>query len=337
MTAAARARATALAPAPAPASVAPTPAPVPAPAQPISAIIPCYNAADWLRPAIESVLAQTRPVQELIVVDDASTDDSCAIASEYPVRLLRMPANRGPAAVRNHALRAAAHDTVAWLDADDYWHPDHCAIVVPLLERHPEAAVAFSALQEVGARTGVWGMPTAAETPRRVLWECFHATIVPTTSAVARRQATLAIGGFREELRIAPDFDFWIRLALAHPFVWTQQVTAVYRRHARQISRAPLAQLESTYRSRALVSDEAEAAGEVALAGEMRARTADLLDDHLREAWWQAEMPRLRLLLDVARVQGFDRPIGRKLRRLSRLPAPCVRGWRALQSRVAGR
>src|SRR5258705_5670466 len=106
----------------------------------ISAVIPCFNAAPWLRAAIESALGQSRPVAELIVVDDGSTDCSRAIASEYPVRILRVPENRGHASARNLALREAAHDMVAWLDADDFWDPHHCAVVVPLLEAHPLAA-----------------------------------------------------------------------------------------------------------------------------------------------------------------------------------------------------
>jgi len=297
----------------------------------ISAVIPCYNAAPWLRAAIESAFRQSRPAAEVIVVDDGSTDASRTIASEYPVRILEMPTNRGHATARNLALREATHDIVAWLDADDYWDPHHCAVVVPLLEAHPTAAVAFSAVRQLGDVTGVWSMPTACQEPAFLFWECFATTIVPAMSAITRRQPALEIGAFREELRVAPDFDFWLRLSLKHPFVWTQQATSNYRRHAHQISSDPLAQLCSTYHARALVAAETEQAGDAALARRMRDRARDLLDDELANAWWAADMTTLRALLALADNCGFESAEIRKVRRLSRLPAGLVRGWRALQ------
>jgi hypothetical protein len=302
----------------------------------VTAVIPCYNAAAWLRSAIESVLTQSRPVAEVIVVDDGSTDASRAIASEYPVRLIETGANRGLSHVRNLGLRAAAHDLVAWLDADDYWDRQHCAVVVPLLERHAVAAVAFSAVREVGDLTGVWQRPAPCEGPTRVLWDCFDATIVPAMSAVTRRQAALAAGGFREEIRIAADFEFWLRMAAKHPFVWTREVTANYRRHARQISAHPHAQQLSTHRSRALAARERQDAGEPDVARRMRDRARDLLDADLGDAWWLADMPRLRALLALAQAHGFDTPATRKLRRLAWMPSAGARSWRAA-SRVRER
>ncbi len=303
----------------------------------ITAAIPCYNAAPWLRAALESVLGQSRPVAELIVVDDGSTDASAAIASEYPVRLLGTGTNRGPAAARNLALREAAHDIVAWLDADDYWDPHHCAVVVSLLDAHAEAAVAFSAIREVGDRSGIWKMKMACDTPSRVLWESFDATIVPAMSAVTRRGPALEIGGYREEIRIAADFDFWVRLAMRFPFVWTQEVTSNYRRHDRQISTQPDAQLRSIYRSRALVAQETQAAGDVDLARKMRHRTHALMESDLATAWWQADLPRVRMLLTVADGQEIETAQTRRLRPLSKMPAPLLQGWRAFQAMLDNR
>jgi GT2 family glycosyltransferase len=302
----------------------------------VSAVIPCYNAAAWLRTAIESVLTQSRPVAEVIVVDDCSTDASCSIASEYPIRLLKTGANRGHASARNLALQAASHDLVAWLDADDYWDRHHCAVVVSLLDEHSDAAVAFSAMRLVEGRTGVWKMPTACVGPTCVVWECFNATIVPASSAITRRQAVLDVGGFREELRIAPDFDLWLRMALRYPFVWTQQATSNYRWHEQQISRDPLAQLRSTYRSRVLIMQNAKEAGDVELADLMRNRTRDLVDRDLVAAWWRADIQCVRLLLGVAMAEGLDTPASRRLRRFSKIPARWVKTWRTAQSLIAG-
>jgi glycosyltransferase involved in cell wall biosynthesis len=85
-------------------------------------------------------------------VDDCSTDRTAAIAHGYGVNVIRTPTNQGPAAARNAGLRATSADVVAWLDSDDYWEPEHLEIVVGLLDRYGEAAVAFSLVRHVGSR-----------------------------------------------------------------------------------------------------------------------------------------------------------------------------------------
>jgi glycosyltransferase involved in cell wall biosynthesis len=91
----------------------------------ISCIIPCYNAERFLGEAIESVMAQTLAPAEIIVIDDGSTDGSAAVAARYAgqVRYLRQ-VNAGPAAARNRGIDLTDGEFVAFLDADDLWHPE---------------------------------------------------------------------------------------------------------------------------------------------------------------------------------------------------------------------
>ncbi len=94
----------------------------------ISVVIPCYNGAKYLRETLDSVLVQTHPVLEVIVVDDGSTDDSAAIAESFgpPVRVIRQP-NQGESVARNRGIDEARGDWVAFLDADDLWEPEKLA------------------------------------------------------------------------------------------------------------------------------------------------------------------------------------------------------------------
>src|SRR5262245_20179101 len=107
----------------------------------VSVVIPCYNAGRFLKETLESILAQTRPALEVIVVDDGSTDDSAAVAGAFgpPVRVLRQ-SNQGESVARNRGLDEARGDWVAFLDADDVWAPDKLERQLAAVEGSPGVA-----------------------------------------------------------------------------------------------------------------------------------------------------------------------------------------------------
>src|SRR5262245_6150649 len=108
----------------------------------ISVIIPCHNAGRWIADTLRSVAAQTYPAHEVIVIDDASTDNSIAEVgrSGVPVTLLHVVA-RNAAAARNAGIEAASGDWIALLDADDVWYPNHLARAVELLSNSDDVAL----------------------------------------------------------------------------------------------------------------------------------------------------------------------------------------------------
>ncbi|KAA1259813.1 putative glycosyltransferase EpsE [Rubripirellula obstinata] len=223
----------------------------------ITAIIPAYNAEEYLAESIESVLAQNRPVERIIVVDDCSLDRTPDIAQSYSkVLYLRTPKNSGHATARNIAIDHVQTPLTAWIDADDLWEPEHLETVAALLDEHEEAGVACSPVIRFGASKGVQGCIFTDNKPVNAVDECFHSTCVPAMSAVTRTSTTKAVGGFDPSYRYAPDFDFWLRMSLHCPFISVQTPTAKYRWHSRQISTntsglpVTMRQRESIYRSR---------------------------------------------------------------------------------------
>jgi hypothetical protein len=113
-------------------------------AQRVTVAMPVYNGATTLRRAISSVLAQAFSDFELLIIDDGSSDDSVAIVESFQdprIRLLVHDRNRGLAPVRNHLVAESRGDYIAWLDADDWAHPERLALQVEMLDKTPNAAL----------------------------------------------------------------------------------------------------------------------------------------------------------------------------------------------------
>ncbi len=202
----------------------------------IAAVIPCHNAVAYLGEAIESVRAQTRSVNEVIVVDDRSTDGSDALARAAGATLLRA-GGAGPGAARNRGWRASECDLIAFLDADDRWLPDHCAVLSDLLERHPHAVLAFGGVDLIGTARGRFNavLPVGAPVDGRMASAL--GCVVPQMGVMIRRRALEEVGGYDEALMVAEDFDLFARLSHLGAFVPAAQVTAQYRQYPEQTTR----------------------------------------------------------------------------------------------------
>ena len=186
----------------------------------VGVVIPTYNYADGVRRAIESVLAQRQPADEIVVVNDGSTDHTLKVISGYGNRLqwVSQP-NRGAAAARNHGVRELGTDWVAFLDQDDTWLPEKLERQCAVLNRVPGAAFcttgAFTYFD--GKPTGV-SIPDPARIARNFRYRnCFGFV---SSSCMIRRDAFMALGGFRESQRTyADDWELAVRLYLHYPFL----------------------------------------------------------------------------------------------------------------------
>jgi len=202
----------------------------------ISVVMPCYNEAKRISGAVQSVFEQTFRDLELIVVDDGSRDDSlqviAALAKRYPRLKYFSQENRGPGPARNLGLRQASGEYIAFLDADDAWHPQCLERLHATLSRHPDAALTYCGWQNLGVpeNRGKPFIPPDYERPDKIevmLRGCRW----PIHAALTRKASIDAIGGFDEQWSTSMDYDLWLNLASFHEIVLTPEVLAYYHHH----------------------------------------------------------------------------------------------------------
>lgn len=208
----------------------------------VTAILPVFNRAAWVGRAIESVLGQTHPEVELIVVDDGSTDETPAVLAAFAgrVRLLRQE-NRGAYAARNLALRHARGDLVAFIDSDDAWYPEKLARQLPLFADSRVGLVyADVALVEgrpgACARTGRSAFGNTTPARGRAAGAFVRGNFVPTCTVVTRRQCLEEIGGFEAGSRLGADYLAWFQISRRHELDYVDAPLADYTVHPDGIS-----------------------------------------------------------------------------------------------------
>ena len=175
----------------------------------VSVLCPVHDGARYLAAALASARTQTRAADEIIVVDDGSSDDSAAIAESFAdVRVVRAP-HRGVAATRNTLVAAARGELVAFLDADDIWTPDKLALQVDFMRAHPEIGVSYTHQRmrlEPDVARPAWVSSAALEQPTPALATC---------SMIARRALFDSVGGFDQTCLRGEDTDWLLRATAA--------------------------------------------------------------------------------------------------------------------------
>ena len=189
----------------------------------VSVVMPAFNAADLLPEAVESVLAQTYGNWELIIVDDASTDDTLAIAQGFASRdarvgVIALGQNSGarPGVPKNLALAQVRGELVAFLDSDDVWLPEKLERQVGMMQAAPDVVMSY-----VPYRLIVDGDVQAPVLPKlgnRFEGWCFRAiylrSVIVNSGVMVRRNALAEAGPLDEDRRVVEDNDMWLRLAM---------------------------------------------------------------------------------------------------------------------------
>lgn len=208
----------------------------------VSVIIPAYRAANTIRRAIDSVLSQTVPADEVIVIDDGSPDQLATIVGQYtsPIKLLRI-ANSKTATARNIGIEAATGDFIAFLDADDFWEPCKLERQLAIFSKHPEVGIVAGRffMEELSGERCLSSMKNGYFD--RVLsvgrGQAFLTGALMWTGTVIVRRQTLGNHRFNSGLEPAEDRDLWVRLAASAPVYLMSQPLATAVMEACGISR----------------------------------------------------------------------------------------------------
>jgi glycosyltransferase involved in cell wall biosynthesis len=221
----------------------------------VSVIIPAYNYAEYLVEAIESVLAQSLRDCEIIVVDDASTDDTPEVAAYFGdrIRYTRNEVNRGLGLSRNRGLSLATGEYVAFLDADDLLLKDKLSLQVRFLDEHPEFGVAYCDTEFCSASasgTGLRFSRFCAPHSGDVLDAMSRNNFFPPVAALVRRRCLDLVGYFDDHYHPVQDWHLWIRLAQITPFRYQDRVLCRYRVHRRNVTHNRLAMSRANVRLR---------------------------------------------------------------------------------------
>jgi len=205
----------------------------------ISVVIPTHDRADLLPRALRSVLAQTLPPLEIIVVDDGSSDPTQQLMEQqFPRVRYLYQSNQGVSSARNRGIEAAQGDWIALLDSDDEWLPQKLQLQMQVLQARPGIRLCHT--EEIWIRNGrrVNAMSKHAKGGGHIFRQCLPRCVISPSAALIHRTLLNEAGLFDEALPACEDYDLWLRLCAREPvsFIETPQIRK-YGGHQDQLSR----------------------------------------------------------------------------------------------------
>jgi len=210
----------------------------------ISVIIPTFNCKNYLQRAINSVLSQSFPPTEIIVIDDGSTDNTKIFIQEnYPQLKYIYQENLGPSIARNTGIKYAKSDWICFLDADDEWLSNNLKDKIDIIKRHPCLIWCASPyILKYGDNKNVYINFSNINKENSQILNIFNDTkkfkdkvkaeLISTCSVMIKRNVLVELGGFDESLKYGEDIDLWFRIALKYPQIgYTEKSSYIYYRN----------------------------------------------------------------------------------------------------------
>ena len=206
----------------------------------VTVITPTYNREKFLRYAIDSVLAQTIPDFELIVVDDGSTDNSWKILEEYKVKDNRIRTfwqeNQGQSVARNRGLAESRGQYLCFIDSDNAWEADKLERQLTFMDENSDVDVVYGDIITIDEHSHEIGRDNMARFSGRITGKLLRDNFVSINTSMVRRYCFDQMGGFNERDRLAEDYDLWLRYSTRFNFRYLPGYFAYYRVMADQIS-----------------------------------------------------------------------------------------------------
>ena len=233
----------------------------------VSIIIPVYNSAAYLGDALTSVLRQSYPAVEMIIIDDGSTDNTPAVVAAFQqgaataatnqrgrcIRYCYQP-NAGPAAARNHGVAIAKGTLLAFLDADDWWHPEKLQRQIALLAQQPALGYVVSHMAVCLEAATTW-----PHSLNQAHYQDNPICLLPS-ALVVRRRSFEQVGPFDERYRYSDDADWFLRAKdAAIPFAVAAEPLVYKRIHDHNLSHTPAMAQETLRAFRASVQRQRQA------------------------------------------------------------------------------
>ncbi|MEJ2154764.1 MAG: glycosyltransferase [Desulfobacteraceae bacterium] len=218
----------------------------------ISVIIPTFNRCGYLGQAIDSVLNQTYPADELIVVDDGSTDGTSDLLAAYTDRLTVIrQINQGVSAARNAGIRQSHGTYIALLDSDDYWLPEKLKEQHAFFDSHPDAVICQTEETWIRNAKRINPKKRHQKFSGMIFEKNLPLCLVSPSAVMIRKGLFEEVGLFDESLPACEDYDMWLRISWKYPIHLVDTPLVVKRGgHSDQLS--SMAELDK-YRIQALV------------------------------------------------------------------------------------
>jgi len=288
----------------------------------VSVVIATYNMAQYLPQAIDSILRQTWPNLEVIVVDDGSKDNTAAVLATYDsnprVRYV-CTENQGQPKAKNCGIKLTSGDFIAFCDADDLWEPYKLEVQMPLFT-HSRIGIVYSEVSNIDEQNQRYEKaPAYVRHSGKVTDQLLIRNFVPFGTAIIRRECIEKCGIFDEQFRMGIDWDLWLRYSLYWEFAYSPMRTYIYREWSGQMS--------TNYRGR---YDFA-----IRILSNFIEKHRTMLNSRaVRSAW--ADMYISQANAIATNEHGFKEPITGYLKGLAKDPFYYY-GWRSFAKFILGR
>lgn len=233
----------------------------------VSIVVPCYNHARYVKQCIESILAQTYPNIELLVIDDGSSDESPRILEELAAShgfTLRIQSNQGLLPTLNTALQEVKGEYFAPFASDDVMLPERIALQVEHMRRHPEVAICGGNIVPIDEDGKVLEKKRRVRPSRRLDFDSIFKNLLPSAPAptfLMRREVVLQVGGYDPSMRIE-DLTMMLKVCQAGYVVDVlEEEVAFYRTHAENTHANIRFMLDEVLRTYALFADHPDYQG----------------------------------------------------------------------------